>query len=132
MIINQINYRKTFTGSTVTSKDILYNKIGYGSDGKIVGNAPIDDGIIEGIFALPTSAYWRSVCYGNGKYVVVAYNSTIAVYSTDGITWTQTTLPASTYWQSVCYGNGKFVAVAYNSTISAYVYAKKYSIQMLN
>ena len=42
MIINQINYRKTFTDSTVTSKDILYNKIGYGADGKVIGDAPFD------------------------------------------------------------------------------------------
>ena len=69
---------------------------------------------------LPTSELWQSVCYGNGKFVAAAQNTNIAAYSTDGITWTQTTLPASNYWFSVCYGNGKFVAVAYNSNIAAY------------
>ena len=70
--------------------------------------------------ALPASAKWYSVCYGNGKFVVVARNSTIAAYSTDGITWTQATLPISKNWSSVCYGNGKFVAVASNTDIAAY------------
>ena len=69
---------------------------------------------------LPSSEYWDSVCYGNGKFVAVARNSTKAAYSTDGITWTAATLPSSGYWWSVCYGNGKFVAVARNSTKAAY------------
>ena len=69
---------------------------------------------------LPSTANWFSVCYGNGKFVTVAYNSNISAYSTDGITWTQTTLPSNTYWYSVCYGNGKYVTVANDSNISAY------------
>ena len=61
---------------------------------------------------MPSSKYWNSVCYGNGKYVAVATNlSNIMAYSTDGISWTQGTLPSSRNWTSVCYGNGKFVAV---------------------
>ena len=64
------------------------------------------------VVALPTYADWQSVCYGNGKFVAVVNASDIAAYSTDGVTWTQTTLPANTDWQSVCYGNGKFVTVA--------------------
>ena len=66
----------------------------------------------------PTYADWKSVTYGNGKFVAVA-NSTTAAYSEDGINWTQTTLPIDDVWQSVTYGNGKFVAVA-NSTTAAY------------
>ena len=59
---------------------------------------------------LPYSAEWYSVCYGNGKFVAVAYDSNTAAYSTDGINWIETTLPSSADWWSVCYGNGKFVA----------------------
>ena len=70
--------------------------------------------------SLPSLANWQSVCYGNGKYVAVAYESNKAAYSTDGITWTETTLPSSAKWCSVCYGNGKFVAVAGNSDTAAY------------
>ena len=71
--------------------------------------------------ALPTSADWESVTYGNGKFVAVGYDSNIAAYSNDGITWTQTTLPTSANWRSVTYGNGKFVAVVGGvSDIAAY------------
>ena len=63
---------------------------------------------------------WQSICYGNGKYVLLS-NGTYAAYSTDGITWTEKSIGStSRQWQSICYGNGKFVAVAYNSNIFAY------------
>ena len=68
---------------------------------------------------LPSSATWKSVTYGNGKFVAVASSSTTAAYSTDGITWTAATLPSSHSWYSVTYGNGKFVAVAGSSTTAA-------------
>jgi surface protein len=66
------------------------------------------------------SANWKSITYGNGRFVAVASYSTKAAYSDDGITWTETTLPSSVNWYSVTYGNGRFVAVASNSTASAY------------
>ena len=71
--------------------------------------------------AMPISKHWKSVTYGNGKFVAVrSYNSTAAAYSEDGITWTATTIPSSANLYSVTYGNGKFVAVAYNSTVAVY------------
>ena len=69
---------------------------------------------------MPSSAKWRSVTYGDGKFVVIAGNSNKAAYSTDGINWTETTLPSSYAWKSVIYGDGKFVAVAESSAKSAY------------
>ena len=69
---------------------------------------------------VPSSQEWFSVCYGNGKYVAIGYNSNIMAYSTDGINWTQGNMPSSTYWWSVCYGNDKFVAVTYTTNIMAY------------
>jgi hypothetical protein len=51
---------------------------------------------------------------------VVTDGSTNSAYSTDGITWTQTTLPTSASWTSVTYGDGKFVAVAFYNTAAAY------------
>lgn len=90
-------------------------------------DAPIDESnvLLKNVdVTMPTNTAWRSICYGDGKFVAVAgdYNFTTstAAYSTDGITWIQTTLPASTVWYSVCYGDGKFVAVAWNSSIAAY------------
>ena len=64
---------------------------------------------------LPRAMSWRPVCYGNGKFVAVAYGTNIAAYSTDGVTWTQTAMPVNSTWRSVCYGDGKFVAVAASS-----------------
>ena len=82
------------------------------------------DGInwTEGEFPISTRG-WSSICYGNGKFVVINgnYNSSSkdVVYSDDGINWYISTLPISQYWNSVCYGNGKYVAVG-NFTTMAY------------
>ena len=62
--------------------------------------------------ALPSSASWDSVAYGNGVFVAVASGGTTAATSPDGITWTPRALPSSASWDSVAYGNGVFVAVA--------------------
>ena len=67
-----------------------------------------------------TSRQWMSVCYGNGKFVIVARTSNYFAYSTDGINWTEGTISdTSRSWKSVCYGNGKFVAVT-NTNYFAY------------
>ena len=68
-----------------------------------------------------TNRDWESVCYGNGKFVAVAYNSNYFAYSTDGITWSEGTISdTSRQWRSVCYGNGKFVAVGGGTKYFAY------------
>ncbi len=70
---------------------------------------------------MPSSRDWQSVCYGNDKFVAVAYNSNYFAYSTDGITWTESTISStSRQWRSVCYGNDKFVVVGYDA-YSAYL-----------
>ena len=69
---------------------------------------------------LPASKEWKSVCYGGGKFVAVANNSSVAAYSTDGINWTQASMPGERRWSSVCYGGGKFVAVCLQSMLPAY------------
>lgn len=53
-------------------------------------------------------------------FAAVAYNPTTAAYSTDAITWTETTLPGGANWKSVTYGDGTFAAVARGSAIAAY------------
>ena len=72
------------------------------------------------ISELPKSVEWRSVTYGGGKYVAIAYNSSTAAYSEDGITWTAATLPTWAYWFSVTHGSEKYVTVAYDSNKAAY------------
>lgn len=50
------------------------------------------------------------VAYGNDKYVAIPAGSTVAYYSNDGISWTQTNLPDWTFAYHVVYGNGRFIA----------------------
>ena len=73
---------------------------------------------------MPSFTYWKSITYGNGKFVAVAVDTAVAAYSEDGITWIEVTMPRSAKWCSVAYGNGKFVAISggsgYSSTIAAY------------
>jgi len=53
------------------------------------------------------------VTYANGKFVAVG--GYYAIYSTNGITWTQTTIGTqSSGWFSIAYGNGYYVAQGYN------------------
>lgn len=68
----------------------------------------------------PSNSAWHSVAYGNGMYVAIANESSKTAYSTDGITWTETTnLPSESDWRSIVYGDGKFVAISYG-TAGAY------------
>jgi len=69
---------------------------------------------------ITTVREWKSVCYGNGKFVAIAHASDIFAYSEDGINWTERKVGSSgiKYWNSICYGNGKFVAVSGNGTIA--------------
>ena len=82
-------------------------------------NTPVVDGVWTEM-TMPASREWKSVTYGDGKYVAIAHNSSAAAYSINGITWTETTLPVSSDWQSVTYGDGKYVAVEYNIAKGAY------------
>ena len=83
---------------------------------------------ISEIIVSNTSRRWLSVCYGNGKFVAVAYMSKYFAYSTDGINWTEGTISnTSRYWQSVCYGNGKFVAISSNNGSSSNVNGKYFA-----
>ena len=68
---------------------------------------------------LPANTDWKSVTYGNGKYVAVEFYSDKGAYSTDGITWTEMSMPAVGSW-IVTYGDDKFVAVSSGDTNGAY------------
>ena len=50
----------------------------------------------------------------------MAHDSSIAAYSDDGITWTETSMPFASAWSSVTYGAGRFVAVGSSSTSQIY------------
>lgn len=61
---------------------------------------------------IPAFGYWRSVAFGNGRFVAAGFSSDTAITSTDGINWQTIKLPSSSNWQSLAYGNGIFVLLS--------------------
>jgi len=69
--------------------------------------------------ALPASANWSSVVYGNGKYVAIASNSTTTAVSNDGVIWDQNGTLQSTGFVDIAYGAGYYVAVKPSASTGA-------------
>ena len=67
---------------------------------------------------MPSKQYWQHVCYGNGKFVAISYDTNVFAYSSDGITWTQGTMPSSQILNSICYGNDKFMVMPSSASTS--------------
>ena len=63
---------------------------------------------------------WTSVIHEGGKYVAVAYDSSKAAYSLDGLIWNTTDLPELGHWQKVVYGSGVYVAINSGYSRGAY------------
>jgi hypothetical protein len=59
---------------------------------------------------------WRSVTYGQGLFVAVAFNTNIVAISNDGLVWEYQNINATAPWVSVIFGNtnkpGSFIAIA--------------------
>ena len=72
--------------------------------------------------ALPASATWTAIAYGQGRWIAIASGGTDSAYSTNGgVTWTAGgALPASATWTDIAYGQGRWVAVASGGTQAAY------------
>ena len=98
-----------------TSLPVSYKKVS--GELPTSGWVSLDEGWKQN--TLPANTDWKSVTYGDGKYVAVAFNSDKGAYSTNGITWTEMSMPAVGSW-IVTYGNGKYVAVASGNTNGAY------------
>jgi hypothetical protein len=71
------------------------------------------------ISTISTGETFRSVAYGNSKFVLIQINGTVVTYDPVGDV-TQTYVDAlgsiDTTWNAVAYGNGRFVAVGTNLT----------------
>lgn len=64
------------------------------------------------------SYHKNNLNHGGNNFVVLGYDNggpgtTNVAYSTDGVTWTQSSLPVPGYWTGGTYGNGKYLAVPY-------------------
>ena len=78
---------------------------------------PVEKILKTNIFTNSLNDEINNICYGNGKYVVIATNSNTFAYSTDGINWTETSDGLSSRdWDSICYGNDKYVALMFNTS----------------
>jgi hypothetical protein len=65
--------------------------------------------------------YPSTIAFGNGVFVATSSDSVNAVaYSTNGITWTDTTMPATGSWVSPAFGDGQFVSVDPSTADAAY------------
>jgi hypothetical protein len=80
-----------------------------------LGTVPFDAGTTWTARSMgSTSANYRSVCYGNGRFVTVntAFTGVNDVaYSTDGVTWNLVSTGVSASWMAIGFGNGRFVAI---------------------
>lgn len=76
-----------------------------------------DPGITWSTRTSPVDNQWRSVAYGNGRFVAVAVSGTgnRVMTSTDGINWVVQNSTDDFFWQDVTFGEGLFVAVSSNS-----------------
>lgn len=73
------------------------------------------DGITWTARTAPTAADYRACDYGNGRWVAVRGTGTI--YSSDAVTWTDsTTTWTSSGWQTIAFGAGVFVIIDKNNS----------------
>lgn len=66
------------------------------------------------------AANWKSVAYGNGKFIAVKNFSTDIATSTDGINWTVSSPLAEKDWYKIVYGGDRFVIIGGDSNGYAY------------
>jgi len=58
-----------------------------------------------------STAYFNSIAYGNGKWVIIAPVANVAYTSTDGLSWTVSTAPFAAYhsaYSAIKYTNSTF------------------------
>ena len=98
----------------------MFAAVSTSSPGTIMSSP---DGVHWTSRTAPAANAWWSVTYGNGKFVAVGAvgtTSTDAMYSSDGITWSDASVstPSAIAWRTVTYGNGIFVALATTGSTS--------------
>lgn len=75
-----------------------------------------DSGVSWTSATAPASVTWRSVAYGNNRFVAISFNSTSTAISTNGISWVSGgAMPSAIPWTEAVYGNGVWVAVAFGN-----------------
>ena len=127
-VINNINYYPA-TGSTggiawstislpagvsgITKMIYANNKfVGVGNTFAVYSNDGLNWSSVN-FTGFSSSENFNNLAFGNGKYVALAGSAaTVALYSSDAITWTRSLLPASrVVFRGLAYGNGYFVGI---------------------
>ena len=79
------------------------------------------NGIVWKVSSTPKN-YWRSITYGAGQFVAIAYSAepsaNAIMTSIDGINWTSRISPEGLVISDITYGNGIFVATVFSRTSS--------------
>lgn len=66
---------------------------------------------------MPSSAFWYSLGYGNGKFLAPIYGgTTLAVSINGGQSWSSASMPVSGFWRDVAYGGSVWLAVLDGNT----------------
>ncbi len=69
---------------------------------------------MAGVLASGLTGSWKSVAFGDDRFIAISNNSRATMYSLDGAYWQAgTDLPTGTNntWQKICYGGGTWVAI---------------------
>jgi len=112
--------------STTSMAPVYWLDMIFGADKFLaVGDGTASDYSSNGIgwtaIGMRKDAYWRTVAYGNGRFVAICRNSKQAIYGkTSQTAWTLSTMASYANWVSITYGQDKFVVIAYNSSIGNY------------
>ena len=69
--------------------------------------------------SMPSSQQWKDICWNGSIFCAIAFNSSLAATSPDGITWTERTLPSSAGWKSISWNGSVFCIIATSSTSAA-------------
>jgi len=77
-----------------------------------------DGGLTWTTATIGTTAAWIDVEWGNGRFVAIADDTNVAVYSIDGIEWFETSLPTGGVYSQLSYGQGIFVATRDDNSIA--------------
>ncbi len=125
-----INWTAANLGDVADWTDIAYGNgtfvaIAESTSGSALRSVSTNGGATWSLGTL-AGAGARCIAYGGTRFVAVegSFSNQVS-YSTNGVTWTNTTMPANddstnSNWVDIAYGNGRFVAIAENSAMAAY------------
>lgn len=71
---------------------------------------------------LPSAEKWKSVAYGNDRFIAVSSESATAAYSSDGINWSSINIPYGESFNSIQFVNDRFIALSNINSVMVYSY----------